>query len=523
MKVIELFAGIGSQTQALKNIGVEHEVVGIAEIDKYAVRSYEAIHGEVNNLGDICKIEKLPECDLLTYSFPCQDLSVAGKGAGIKEGTRSGLLLEVERLLEVSEKPKYLLMENVKNLVGKKNKPDFDRWCEKLESMGYTNYWKILNAKHYGIPQNRERVFMISILGEHEPYEFPEGFDNGIRLKDLLEDEVDEKFYISGEKVEKLISQLDGRKTDIFGVDLTINEPKERDIANCVKARYDAGVSNFRQDGTGVAIPCLTPDRVEKRQNGRRFKEDGEPMFTLTGQDRHGVLLGGEPKIICEQRTDEGLRFFKDNVCGALRTIDACGDKRILEKQISSELNECIRIGGIFDSEKTKHQAGAVWDKEGMCPTLDTMQGGYRQPSVIVKQATKQGYDIAYEYDSINIEQPNSQTRRGRVGRQIANTLTCGCNQAVAIVQTPRGNNKGGIKEVCPTISAHSWEDNNHLVQNLRIRKLTPLECWRLMGFQDEHFYKAQNAGISNNQLYKQAGNSIVVDVLEHIFMNLFK
>lgn len=147
MKVIELFAGIGSQTQALKNIGIEHEVIGIAEIDKYAVKSYEAIHGEVNNLGDICKIERLPECDLLTYSFPCQDLSVAGKGAGIKEGTRSGLLLEVERLLEVSDKPKYLLMENVKNLVGKKNKPDFDRWCEKLESMGYTNYWKVLDGR----------------------------------------------------------------------------------------------------------------------------------------------------------------------------------------------------------------------------------------------------------------------------------------------------------------------------------------------------------------------------------------
>ena len=443
MRVIELFAGIGSQTQALKNIGVEHEVVAIAEIDKYAVRSYEAIHGDVNNLGDICKIEKLPHCDLLTYSFPCQDLSVAGKGAGIKEGTRSGLLLEVERLLEVSDKPKYLLMENVKNLVGKKNKPDFDRWCEKLESMGYTNYWKVLNAKHYGIPQNRERVFMISILGEHEPYEFPEGFDNGIRLKDLLEDEVDEKFYISGEKVERLINQLDVRKADAFGIDLTINEPKERDIANCIKAKYDAGVSNFRQDGTGVAIPCLTPDREEKRQNGRRFKEDGEPMFTLTGQDRHGVM---------------------------------------------------------------------------------------------VKRATKQGFAIAHEYDSINLEQPNSKTRRGRVGRQMANTLTCGCNQAVVepneCIQAGSLEHYGNDQMnryydpigISPTITVVSGGGREQkIIDNYRIRKLTPLECWRLMGFQDEHFQRATDAGISNSQLYKQAGNSIVVDVLEHIFMNLFK
>ena len=120
LKIIELFAGIGSQTQALKNIGVEHEVVAISEIDKYCIRSYEAMHGKANNLGDICKIDKLPQADLWTYSFPCQDLSVAGKLAGIKEGTRSGLLYEVERLLGVAkernELPRYLLLENVKNL-----------------------------------------------------------------------------------------------------------------------------------------------------------------------------------------------------------------------------------------------------------------------------------------------------------------------------------------------------------------------------------------------------------------------
>lgn len=480
MKIIELFAGIGSQTQALKNIGVEHEVIGISEIDKHAVRSYEAIHGDVNNLGDICKIEKLPHCDLLTYSFPCQDLSVAGKGAGIKEGTRSGLLLEVERLLEVSDKPKYLLMENVKNLVGKKNKPDFERWCEKLESMGYTNYWKVLNAKHYGIPQNRERVFMISVLGEHEPYEFPEGFDNGMRLKDMLEDEVDEKFYISGEKVEKLISQI--KETGNANTN-----PSGRGMNGKVHiGDISPTLTTNKGEGPKMCIPCLTPDRIEKRQNGRRFKEDGEPMFTLTGQDRHGVLVKQatkqgydiayeydsinleqpnsqtrrgrvgrqiantltcgcnqavvEPKIICEQRTDEGLRFFKDNVCGALRTIDACGDKRILEKQISSELNECIQAGSL--EHYGNDQMNRYYDPIGISPTITVVSGGGREQKII---------------------------------------------------------------------------------DNYRIRKLTPLECWRLMGFQDEHFNKAQNAGISNSQLYKQAGNSIVVDVLEHIFTNLFK
>ena len=153
MKVIELFAGIGSQRKALDRLGINHEVAAIVEWDKYAYKSYEAIHGKTLNLGDIRKVEKLPYCDLLTYSFPCQDLSVAGKGAGIKEGTRSGLLYEVERLLKVYEnKPTYLLLENVKNLVGKQHKPDFDKWLLTLEQMGYSNYWQVLNAKHYGIP-----------------------------------------------------------------------------------------------------------------------------------------------------------------------------------------------------------------------------------------------------------------------------------------------------------------------------------------------------------------------------------
>lgn len=484
LKVIELFAGIGSQTQALKNISINHEIVAISEIDKYAVQSYEAIHGKVNNLGDIRKIDVLPQCDLVTYSFPCQDISVAGKGAGIKEGTRSGLLLEVERLLEVSGKPKYLLMENVKNLVGKKNKPDFDRWCEKLESLGYTNYWQVLNAKSYGIPQNRERVFMISILGKHEPYEFPKPFDSGIRLKDMLEDEIDERYYISDEKCEKLISQI---------------KEKNQEISYCIDVNYYKGTTpeQFLEKSRRqlVAIPCLTPERVEKRQNGRRFKEDGEPMFTLTGQDRHGVM---------------------------------------------------------------------------------------------VKEATKQGFAIAYEGDSINLEQPNSLTRRGRVGKQVAQTLTTSCNQAVvepnecikeldipkeiindnerqrrvystngisptvlarqdsnkiiclgklemkASEQVRRVYNMNGIAPTLDTMQGGHREpkilsklpqNDNQSVKtgNYRIRKLTPKECWRLMGFEDEQFQKAVNAGVSNSQLYKQAGNSIVVDVLEYIFKNLFQ
>ncbi|HER0887110.1 TPA: DNA cytosine methyltransferase [Streptococcus pyogenes] len=208
LRVFEAFAGIGTQRMSLRNLGIPHEVVAIAEIDKFAIKSYEAIHGPVNNLGDISKInpDNIPDHDLFTYSFPCQDISVAGKQAGldIDSGTRSGLLWECQKVI-ATKKPKYLLMENVKNLVGKKHKPNFDKWLDWLESQGYTNYWQVLNAKDYGVPQNRERVFCVSILGEHIPYVFPEKQELTIRLKDILEDSVDEKYYLSEEKTKQLI------------------------------------------------------------------------------------------------------------------------------------------------------------------------------------------------------------------------------------------------------------------------------------------------------------------------------
>lgn len=198
IRVFEAFAGYGSQSIALRNIGVPYEVVGISEIDKYAIKAYEAIHGKVNNLGDISKIkaEDIPEHDLFTYSFPCQDISVAGNMKGIEKGqTRSGLLYECEKVIEHC-KPKYLLMENVKNLVGKKFINQFNSWLEYLESLGYTNYWEVLNAKDFGIPQNRERVFVVSVLGTHEPYEFPKGFKLEKKIRDILERETNEELFL---------------------------------------------------------------------------------------------------------------------------------------------------------------------------------------------------------------------------------------------------------------------------------------------------------------------------------------
>lgn len=206
LRVFEAFSGYGSQSIALRNISVEYEVVAISEIDKYAIKAYESIHGETNNLGDISKIkvEDVPEHDLFTYSFPCVDISVAGRQEGLKKGkTRSGLLYECERIIE-HYKPKYLLMENVKNLVGKKFKPQFDEWLKYLEGLGYTNYWKVLNAKDYGIPQNRERVFVVSILGEHKPYEFPKKIKLSTTIFDLLETNIPDKYNMSDKCIEKM-------------------------------------------------------------------------------------------------------------------------------------------------------------------------------------------------------------------------------------------------------------------------------------------------------------------------------
>lgn len=210
LRVFESFAGYGSQSMALnrvKDINPEFdfEVVGISEIDKYALRAYESVHGHCPNYGDICTIdwESVPDFDLFTYSFPCTDISNAGKQMGLSEGsdTRSSLLWECRRAIEI-KRPKYLLMENVKALVGKKFRHEFERWLGELDALGYTSYWEVLNAKDFGVPQNRERVFCLSILGDHEPYEFPKTKELDKRLKDVLEPTVDDKFVLSDQAME---------------------------------------------------------------------------------------------------------------------------------------------------------------------------------------------------------------------------------------------------------------------------------------------------------------------------------
>lgn len=224
LRVLSLFSGIGAFEMALRNIEIDYELVNFCENDKYAIKSYCAIHGvdENLNLGDITKvsIENLPkDIDLITHGSPCQDFSVAGLQRGGDEGskTRSSLMWNTVEIIKHC-KPKYVIWENVKNVLSKKHKHNFDKYLKTLELLGYTNYWKVLNAKDYGVPQNRERVFVVSILGEHKPYEFPKPIKLEKRLKDILEIEIDDKYYLS-EKVQKRFKQTksDNGENSIIG------------------------------------------------------------------------------------------------------------------------------------------------------------------------------------------------------------------------------------------------------------------------------------------------------------------
>lgn len=191
--VNELFSGIGAFRKALINLGVPHEIIGISEIDKYAIKSYEAIYGKTRNYGDISKVSRLVYADLWTYGFPCQDISAAGYQKGIVKGeTRSGLLYEVQRLLSVAEKhdelPKYIILENVKNIVSRKFFSQFDSWLCWLGNLGYNSYWQIINAKDCGIPQTRERVFVVSIRKDIDNgFEFPAPIPLEKELRDYFE------------------------------------------------------------------------------------------------------------------------------------------------------------------------------------------------------------------------------------------------------------------------------------------------------------------------------------------------
>ena len=456
------------------------KLVNFCEFDKYATTSYCAIHNEdgSKNLGDITKVDetKLEPFNMICGGSPCQDFSVAGKqkgsvwtckdcgheynpltvywserdkcpccGSNNIEKTRSSLLVEYLRVIRAN-KPNFGMYENVKNIVGKQFKDTFKMFTDELDEYGYNVYWKVLNAKDYGIPQNRERVYLIFIKKELDngKFTYPEPFDNGMRLKDILEENVDEKFYISEDKVQRFLTNLNNEDALLYDACQVKREGKSREY------------NDF--------CPTLTArDYKDPRLvNDNRVKQLGNIVSTGNWDNpQRGRIYSSE---------------------GCSPALNCCGGGG-LEPKI-------VQLGNVNPSGKGMN--GNVFDENGLAPTLTTNKGEGNK--IAIRQATKKGY-IECEFGGVaDLSYPESKTRRGRVQEN---------------------------GQICPTITA-TETGVCRIESPIRIRKLTPKECFRLMGFSDENFEAAEKM-VSNSQLYKQAGNSIVVDVLYYILVELYK
>lgn len=457
------------------------KLVNFCEFDKYATSSYCAIHNEneSKNLGDITKVDetKLEPFNMICGGSPCQDFSVAGKqkgsvwtckdcgheynpltvhwserdkcpccGSNNIEKTRSSLLVEYLRVIRAN-KPNFGMYENVKNIVGKQFKDTFKMFTDELDEYGYNVYWKVLNAKDYGIPQNRERVYLIFIKKELDngKFTYPEPFDNGMRLKDVLEENVDEKFYISEDKVQRFLTNLNNEDALLYDACQVKREGKSReynDFCPTLTAR------DYKD-------PRLVNDNVVK-QVGNISKCEGNWKNPQVG------------------------RIYSTDGCSP--TLNTCGG--------GSHEPKIVQLGNVNPSGKGMN--GNVFDENGLAPTLTTNKGEGNK--IAIRQATKKGY-IECELGGVaDLSYPESKTRRGRVQEN---------------------------GQICPTITA-TETGVCRIESPIRIRKLTPKECFRLMGFSDENFEAAEKMA-SNSQLYKQAGNSIVVDVLYYILVELYK
>lgn len=543
IRILEFFSGVGMQRMAFDKLGVNYESVGTSEIDIPAILSYAAIHDGLlesdetfeyptkeemlnylsernigldfktgklklpKNLdkikqlyratilskcfGDISKISPsdLPDFDFMTYSSPCQDFSVAGKQQGAIRGqTRSGLLYECEKVIEC-KRPKYLLLENVKNLVGKQFKPQFDEWLEYLETLGYTNYWKVLNSKSFGVPQNRERVFVLSILGEHDPYEFHSGFELDIRLKDILEFSVDEKYYLSKEVQDRF--KPNDKFKDMSGNIVGTTAPDFRTI----------GQRDLCYQENSVMGTLVATDYKQPKQIVERIDSSNKPYFV----DRQGRIQEFDLKENYIQwdtskkqyNSQQDRAFYDEKLSGTIATnamanVIENSEPLICASRGRNPENPSDRTAGI------KLEQRLEINYSGTSNTITTVQKDnyVLEPNV-----------LRAEYDDTISEQ-------------------CENNVNIVIGSTQK-NAYVGNGEMSPTLTSAMGTGGGHIpmignIPNFRIRKLTPKECWRLMGIDDECFDKAQQVN-SNSQLYKQAGNGIVVDVLYYIFKELFK
>ena len=424
IKIMECFGGIGALTKAFKRTGIPHEVVEYVEIDKYAVASYNAMNGTNFEPQDICKWDKDIEIDFLMHGSPCQDFSLAGLQAGGDEGsgTRSSLMYETIRIVE-KLRPKYVVWENVKNLISKKHRHNFDAYLEKMSQLGYTNYWQVLNAKDYGIPQNRERVFTVSILG-NENYEFPK--------ENIQECEV--------------INPLQGISGKSWQFEQNVYS--ENSILRSLKA--GGGSGNIPK----VIEHFEFPPKQELKLKLKDMLEDEVDEKYYLSYKMINYCMGVNQK---ESKFPRKERF--------LQSLNTTNNKNIATT-ISTNAGNRPVDNFIIDNRNMKEKLCDYLLENNMVKENDVIRHSYSTSRM-------------KEWETRNIEKNNE----------------------------------------VPTLDTRC--DCLGVVQNTRIRKLTPKECWRLMGFDDESFEKAVQVN-SNSQLYKQAGNSIVVDVLVAIILSLF-
>jgi DNA (cytosine-5)-methyltransferase 1 len=445
LRVLELFAGIGAASKALENLGIDHEIVDAVEIDKYAVKSFNAVHGTNFEPQDITKWDKDIECDLIIHGSPCQDFSVAGKQAGGDKdsGTRSSLMYETIRIV-AKTKPKYVIWENVKNLLSKKHRHNFDAYLETMEKLGYTNYYKVLNAADYGVPQHRERVFTVSI--REREYVWPEPMPLETKLKDILEKDVDEKYYISDA---------------MLGYFMGVNQKESK------FPRQERFLSNVGRKNQDVANSITT--NAGQRPTDNFIIEDF--YKSRPPRDYHEV----SPTIRAER---VGLKVVEP-FCVASRG--------------RNPENPSDRTPG----QKLEQRLEPKFD--GTTNTITTVQ--------------KDNY---VAIPNLKTRLCNELVRRGVVkGGEIINhsyTTSAQRDTLDKYIETTDGTT--------PTLTTRP--DILGYVEDapLRIRKLTPLETWKLMGFGEEDFRKAEKVN-SNAQLYKQAGNSLVTTVIGAIMLNM--
>ena len=677
IRLIELFAGIGAQAKALENLGVKFEHWKICEFDKYPVCSYNAIHHTNFLPSDITKIHaedlEIEDIDkyeyIMTYSFPCQDLSLAGnrKGMSRESGTRSGLLWEVERLLkECNEKgnlPQILLMENVPQVIGEGNKKDFDEWYNFLASLGYSSKYKILNSKDFGIPQNRQRCYMVSILGDYE-YEFPSGFPLKLTLRDLLEKNVDEKYYLSekmiesftynsqkqkekgngfkfeptnGEGVAKTITTLAGNRMDdnfLFGnenLNETLEKNKDKlgndvlsidaynksvhkDISQTITTRVSDSNQHFLYEGVCIddkfpgsrepryyeneapTIDTHTQLKVveksipikENTKKGYKEAHVGDGVYTNRVDVKRGTVQKNMIQTITTSPNDIGvvvederfkesaLKTFNNNECKEGDTIDAF-NQRVNDTGISPTITTRpegfkTAILPVVKSEPEiinplKGKSGQSWqfeqqvyDENGITRAIKAgggsgnipkvvkvgnyMPSGHNSASVVSRDgiapnvmenhgtvtAIKEEYVGTYNYN--DSDKFIGDRNRENIGKEVSSAVLTHHQDGVIVGSTQK---HADVREdgISPSLTSAMGMGGGQVPMHnydLRIRKLTPKECWRLMGFEDIDFDNAKKAlndtfyngeDRSNSQLYKQAGNSIVVNVLMAIFKQL--